>query len=134
MLSENTGANAEETAGHGGDTDSTHGTVEKMDVQPPPAGHGSSAVTQTTDAVHSAEQKTSPVHIPAPVGMVEPATEVHDADESETPSFPVVGMAFVDAVIQPLDDELNQRFFGWRPIGAFTVPECGSGCPQTNAV
>ena len=32
--------------------------------------------------------------------------KAHGTDEPETPSFPVVGMAFVDAVIQPLDHEL----------------------------
>jgi hypothetical protein len=30
-------------------------------------------------------------------------------------SYPAVGMAFVDAVIQTMDYELNHRFFGWRP-------------------
>ena len=30
-------------------------------------------------------------------------------------TYPVAGMAFVDAVIQPMDYELNQRRYGWRP-------------------
>jgi hypothetical protein len=39
------------------------------------------------------------------------------AGHGEVPqkTYPVSGMAFVDAVIQPMDYELNHRSFGWRP-------------------
>jgi len=40
-------------------------------------------------------------------------TAGHGGEQAKT--YPVAGMAFVDAVIQPMDYELNQRFFGWRP-------------------
>ena len=124
VLSDNTGADAPETAGHGSDTGQAHGsTVAILDVQPPPASHGSSAVIQSTDVVHSAEQKTVPVLAPAPGGAAEHAAEVHGADEPETPSYLVEGMAFVDAVIQPLDYELNQRFYGWRPNDILNVTD-----------
>ena len=35
--------------------------------------------------------------------------------DKQAKSYSVAGMAFVDAVIQPLDYELNHRFYGWRP-------------------
>jgi len=41
------------------------------------------------------------------------ATAGHGAEPAKT--YPVGGMAFVDAVIEPMDYELNHRFFGWRP-------------------
>ena len=50
-----------------------------------------------------------------------PGTPVHsDGTEAghggeKAKTYPVAGMAFVDAVIQPMDYELNHRFFGWRP-------------------
>ncbi len=39
------------------------------------------------------------------------------AEHGTTPQkkYPAPGMAFVDAVIEPMDKELNQRGFGWRP-------------------
>lgn len=40
------------------------------------------------------------------------ATAGHGAKQAK--SYPVLGMAFVDAVIQPMDYELNHRFYGWR--------------------
>lgn len=45
----------------------------------------------------------------------EHAEDHHGMGDDEIPSYPVTGMAFVDAVIKPLDFELNQRFYGWRP-------------------
>ena len=41
------------------------------------------------------------------------AADEHGGKSSKT--YPVAGMAFVDAVIQPMDYELNHRSFGWRP-------------------
>ena len=115
LLSRNTGPVVQEIPAHDSDTNKAHGTDETMgahtaSVNPIPA-----AVPQTTDAEHPAEQKTAPAHAPAHGGAAGHVTQVHGADEPETPSFPVEGMTFVDAVIQPLDHELNQRFYGWRP-------------------
>lgn len=33
------------------------------------------------------------------------------------------GVAFVEAIIKPMDDELNQRFLGWRPNDIFTLAD-----------
>jgi hypothetical protein len=46
-------------------------------------------------------------------GQPSETAEGHGAEPTKT--YPVVGMAFVDASIQPMDYELNHRFFGWRP-------------------
>jgi len=75
----------------------------------------------------SAAQDT-PTHAPAPAAekiiekpaseSAEPdhaAPESHDAESHPRVQFPARGMAFVDALIQPLNHELNERFWGWRP-------------------
>ena len=122
LLSRNTGLAAQEIAAHESDTSQIHGAGKTMDVHtaavtPQPAEH------QTTAAAHPAEQKTAPAHVPVPDTAPAHTTETHAAEEPEIPSFPVVGMAFVDAVIKPLDHELNRRFYGWRPNDILDVTD-----------
>ncbi|MEJ2655962.1 MAG: DUF2333 family protein [Desulfobacterales bacterium] len=68
----------------------THEGLEKKPEHPAPATH---------------EKKTAEAH-------KEP---VHRAPEAEEVSPSAVGVAFVKATIAPLDYELNERFYGWRP-------------------
>ena len=49
--------------------------------------------------------------------------EIHEAHAPQTSGYPDKGMAFVDAVIKPLDYELHQRFWGWRPNDALNVTD-----------
>lgn len=45
-----------------------------------------------------------------------PAKKAANGHATKNPRvYPMVGMAFVDALIKPMDYELNQRFYGWRP-------------------
>jgi len=123
LLLRNTGPTVQEKPVHGSDTNKAHGTDETMDTHTASVNPITAAAPQTADAEHPAEQKTAPAHAPAPGSAAGHATQGHGADEPETPSFPVVGMAFVDAVIQPLDHELNQRFYGWRPNDILNVTD-----------
>jgi len=100
-------------------------------------GHGAtsrSSQVATATATHSNKTKTQEKeHLPASDGQSLPAaksaantatghedTQAHGPNdhgeaEAEVVDFPMVGMAFVDAVISPLEYELNERFYGWRP-------------------
>lgn len=68
----------------------THETVEKKTEQPLPDTH----------------KKTTTQHGETPAHGVQKATESKPKAK---------GVAFVEAVIAPLDYELNERFWGWRP-------------------
>jgi CBS domain-containing protein len=68
----------------------THETVEKKPEHPSPATH----------------KKTTTKHGETP------AHGVHKAADTEPRAK---GVAFVEATIAPLDYELNERFWGWRP-------------------
>jgi len=90
-----------------------------------PQSHAVDTAVAPADA-HKASRSSQETH--APVSRA-PAAAPHTAEASRTAhtpaahgeaagvreKFPVVGMAFVNAVIQPLDHELNHRFYGWRP-------------------
>jgi hypothetical protein len=43
------------------------------------------------------------------------SSKIHEALVPKVSGYPDKGMAFVEAVIKPLDYELHQRFWGWRP-------------------
>ena len=43
------------------------------------------------------------------------SSKIHEALVPKVSDHPDKGMAFVEAVIKPLDYELHQRFWGWRP-------------------
>lgn len=47
----------------------------------------------------------------------------HEALVPKVSGYPDKGMAFVEAVIKPLDYELNQRFWGWRPNDALNLTD-----------
>jgi len=128
LMSQNSGSTAKEKAFHGNDTGQSHAADTKTDAHVTPATPQSASVHQTTDATQPAGQKTEAAHVPASAsghtqethnaGEDDTAAQAigdHDTQAAETGSFPVAGMAFVDTVIQPLDYELNQRFYGWRP-------------------
>ncbi|MES0445678.1 MAG: DUF2333 family protein [Desulfobacterales bacterium] len=42
------------------------------------------------------------------------SSKIHEAIVPKVSGYPDKGMAFVEAVIKPLDYELHQRFWGWR--------------------
>ena len=54
--------------------------------------------------------------VPAAAGQASVPPTVKEKEQIVTKAAPLpVGAAFVAAVIKPLDDELNKRFWGWRP-------------------
>ena len=115
ILSQDTGPTNQEMPTHGSDTSQDHGVAKKMDVHASAVSSPPKTEHQTTGVVKATKQKTTLENASENDGATAHVTETHGAGEPEIPSFPVEGMAFVDAVIQPLDYELNQRFYGWRP-------------------
>jgi hypothetical protein len=121
-------------AGHGpgaGDlaAPAAHGTVEA-----PPAGalHGDSKslsdAASGEQAVHlpaaasaghppaSAPEASAASGHAAPAGHAVPAAAGHGKSHAPIQQAPAVaGVAFVEAVIQPMKYELYDRFWGWRP-------------------
>lgn len=111
---QNTGLPVQEISSHEGEVSQPHGVVDQTEVHAVPENSRLAQAPQRTDIVDPGKQKTTPSHAPAPVGDAAHAPKEHGAGQPETPSFLVEGMAFVDAVIRPLDHELNRRFYGWR--------------------
>jgi hypothetical protein len=110
-------------ATHGMSADASHTTPAphaeaKHHETGSPAGHVSAHQTGTTHQAetveHSKTEESTSRHAAGPV-TEEHAAEPHGEGEVHVETFPVVGMAFVNAVIKPLDYELNHRFYGWRP-------------------
>lgn len=115
-LSQDTEPVIQEMPAHDSDMSQAHDLDEIMDAPTVAVTSRFTTENPTDVAGHSTEKKTTPAHAPAKDGgAAGHATETHGAGEPETPSFPAKGMAFVEAVIRPLDHELNQRFYGWRP-------------------
>lgn len=83
----------------------------------PPAVHKKAAAPSATDAAagHAPEKKTAAAagHSPATEGAV--AKTGHGAVSLGSSIKRPLGVAFVAAVIEPLDYELHERFWGWRP-------------------
>jgi len=72
--------------------------------------HTAGAETQSS---HGVSVKTSDTGHGSAAGNEGHADSGHGAAPAK--SYPKPGMAFVDAVIHPMDYELNGRFWGWRP-------------------
>ncbi|MBI5895926.1 MAG: DUF2333 family protein, partial [Desulfobacterales bacterium] len=74
-------------------------------------------------------QPSAPPATHHPAASIPPAPEAQKKDDAHAPqSIPSeekrpLGVAFVDAVIAPLDHELNQRFYGWRPNDIVNVTD-----------
>jgi hypothetical protein len=78
------------------------------------------APEQPQSVQHAETEPAAPAHAPASAHAPaappsETETAAHEAHEEQQETFPVVGMAFVNAVKKPMDYELNHRFYGWRP-------------------
>lgn len=104
-------------AGHAGETQNeatppaaaSHDTDEHASPEPAPShGHAAETKSDTTpsgtqthsEAAEPEKQSETAIHAPET-----PSPEIHRPR----------GVAFVEAVIKPLDYELNKRFWGWRP-------------------
>jgi len=70
---------------------------------------------QATDSGGQSIEKSATKIVPGHEDTQAHATPDHEHVEAEQQTFPMVGMAFVDAVARPLEYELTQRFYGWRP-------------------
>ncbi len=74
--------------------------------QPAPAHPETGA--QSIAPADSAESATA-AHVPPE------SADAHGAHGAPIKTFPAPGMALIDAIIQPMDNELHHRFWGWRP-------------------
>ena len=88
------------------------------------AGNGSHLFATTSQKTN--ESQSHETDAPAATQAAQPAAPAHEDTQAQAASdhghageavqtFPMAGMAFVDAVIRPLEYELTQRFYGWRP-------------------
>jgi hypothetical protein len=130
------GAGHKDDTREAADSEMTYGTLADTahKVQAQPSNHDTefSAGTVVTQkevptrrakpAQPSKPEKAIPPHTAAPA-QERLAEAPHGADGEERKTFPALGMAFVDAVIQPLDYELNHRFYGWRPNDIINVTD-----------
>ena len=123
-LSQNTEPAIQEKPVNGSETSQPHGVAKKLDVHAAAVSPQPATEHQDTGA---AAQPTKQNTTPGSASEIDDATahvtEPHGAGEQMMPSFPKEGMAFVDAVIRPLDYELNQRFYGWRPNDILDVTD-----------
>ena len=69
-------------------------------------------------------QQTAPKPVQPNAAQSQPAeTPSHTAMPRSEETVSPRGVAFVDAVIQPMDYELNKRFWGWRPNDILNVTD-----------
>ncbi|MEN8246548.1 MAG: DUF2333 family protein [Thermodesulfobacteriota bacterium] len=64
--------------------------------------------TAVDEKPHTSAENTGTAH-------EEPSTATNGHGTVQAKTYSVEGLAFVDALIQPMDYELNHRFYGWRP-------------------
>ena len=123
---------ASQAAGHGessGETATTHQTADSQTHQATashdtaPAGH-TQAHPQTTAAAESHEKTTdthaasgaaAKSHEPAAGHSTPAVTAIHKTQPK--------GVAFVEAAIKPLQYELDERWWGWRPNDIINVTD-----------
>jgi hypothetical protein len=94
-----------------------HVQAPAHEAQPSP--HREAAPTHKAPATAHETVEKKPEH-PAPATHGKTAAEPHEkpvrkAPEAEETKPRAKGVAFIEAVIAPLDYELNERFWGWRP-------------------
>ncbi len=98
----------------------------KIVVPPPPA-----AAPKKPQAGQSVPQAAQPLNAPvvpntqvntAPAGKAKSQT-IQPSTVAATTFVNPKGIAFVEAVIKPLDYELNHRFWGWRPNDIFNITD-----------
>jgi len=111
LLLEGSGSAIQEKPVHGGETDQTHGLPKSTHTHTVPVTPRSVAVHEATATAQPADHNIALDHAPASAA----AEQTAEGHGPVTPLFPVEGIAFVNALIQPLDNELNRRFYGWRP-------------------
>ena len=89
--------------------------LAKQDIVKAP-GHASVPVHEAPAPTHEAQ---APTHeTPAPAHEAQAPTHkatAHGVDKAADTKPKAKGVAFVEATIAPLDYELNERFWGWRP-------------------
>jgi hypothetical protein len=103
-------------ASHSEHTAATAEPAAGSESHPSPTDHSTHAAPPEPESAASHDQAAETQPHSEAAGHKQPATaEPHLA---ETPSHEAElprGVAFVDAVVKPLDYELNHRFWGWRP-------------------
>jgi hypothetical protein len=119
LLLGDSGSAIQEKPAHGGESNQTHGSSSSADTHTVPVTPRSVAAHETTAPAQSTDHNIASDHAPAS-GAAGQTAEGHGP---VTESFPVEGMAFVNALIQPLDNELNRRFYGWRPNDILNVTD-----------
>lgn len=99
--------------------------IPRQALVPPPAAD--------TEMQKSATRPEHPAAVAPPVQQKQQPAEPDASSNQQVPShaapvqtaplYKPAGVAFVEAVIQPIDYELNQRFWGWRPNDILNVTD-----------
>ena len=97
-------------------------SVESAHPAPPPA-PVQAQPTQTHRTADIAPTPSQPAVVAAPAPDAPKKEDAHAPKAVATEEKRPLGVAFVDAVIAPLDYELNQRFYGWRPNDIVNVTD-----------
>jgi len=119
LVLDGTGSAIHEKPAHGSEMNPTQGSSKSADTHTAPVTPRSATAHETTAAAQSVDHSTALEHAPASGAAGQSAGGHGPA----SPSFPAEGMAFVNALIQPLDNELNRRFYGWRPNDILNVTD-----------
>lgn len=97
---------------------SSHSETTKTAAVEQSAGHGAAPDQHSPAASSDADSHSEPsAHEVTVSHEAEPAEAAHGeaADEHEADTSKPTGWTFVQATIDPMDYELNERFWGWRP-------------------
>ena len=93
-----------------------HTATEKKPEHPSPPLHGAPAATGHAAPTYGAPPAAgheAPTHAAPPAAGH--AAPIHGAAQVAESKPKAKGVAFVEATIKPLENELNERFWGWRP-------------------
>lgn len=110
-------------AGTHGDEDkshaeASHGEAATSDGKKT-ASHSKALTEKSTDTAHGSEDKTATVAhgdaVPSGAGESGQESTVTEAATTKLPEHKERGVATVEAIIGPMDYELEERFWGWRP-------------------
>ncbi len=94
----------------------THTATEKKAEHPSPPLHGAPAAAEHAAHTHGkseANKHAAPTH--GSPTAAKHAAPTHGADQVAESEPKAKGVAFVEAIIKPLEYELDERFWGWRP-------------------
>ncbi len=81
-------------------------------------GEKSAAAAEEASDTHASDDKSPPIH--ETHGIEKPEETKNDKTRKE---YETTGAFFVDSLIEPIDYEVNERFWGWRPNDIINITD-----------